>query len=120
MIKASYETKFWDLFDSNMSVGTKLEEIIDDFGWGSRFFPNDGEPSADEQDYKDVLDEYENGSSGSSKYISVDTIINQLIDDLNAMNGIKRVEYADSIDAIRFTLQDGHKYQLVLQDIKGM
>jgi len=58
-VKASYEERFWELHDRDMETGLALEDIIDDLGWESKFFPYEGEPiEAKEGDYKEVLDEY--------------------------------------------------------------
>lgn len=115
-VKASYETKFWNLHDSGFEAGTALEAIIDDFGMTDKFFPEDGEPEATEEDYADVLREYEGGGS-TAEVIDVSDVLDEIRLAAKATAGVKRVDWMDEIDALRFTLDDGHTYQLVLQDL---
>ena len=76
---ASYEAKFWKLHDRDYETGTALEDIIDDFGWGSRFFPEgDEEPEADEEDYKAVLDEYQSASTPAQSRKSLSHLVERL------------------------------------------
>ena len=119
-VKASYESKFWDLHESDMETGIKLEDIVDDYGLSSAFFPSDGEPTADESDYKMVLEEYESNTTDSEKYVSVEDVLEDVRLSMKGIKGIRNVDWIDSINALRFTLNDGHTYQLVLQDLKGM
>lgn len=119
-VKASYESKFWDLHESDMEIGIKLEDIIDDYGLSSAFFPDDGEPTADESDYKMVLEEYESNTPDSEKHVSVKDVLEDVRLSMKGIKGIRNVDWIDSINAFRFTLNNGHTYQLVLQDLKGM
>ena len=43
--------------------------------------------------------------------------MNDLVINLKNTKGVTRPYYEESIDAVRFTLSDGHEYQLVLQDL---
>ena len=119
-IKASYETQFWDLHDRDMETGIQLEEIVDDFGLTDAFFPDDGEPTADSSDYQMVLREYESANETAPATVPLEDILEDIRLYMKGMKGIKRVDYMDEIDALRFTLNDGHTYQFVVQDLKGL
>lgn len=121
-VKANNETTFWDLHDSEYEVGTKLEEIIDELGWGDRFFPEDGEPTADENDYRIVLREYygfdnEDEDGDHPGPVHVKDVVADLASTLRSYSGIKHADWEEEIDALRFTLDNGRTYQLVLQDL---
>ena len=118
-IKASYEDKFWDLHDSGYDIGIALEKIIDSKGLDILFFPEDGEPEATEDDYREVLEAYE-GSGNSANIPSIYEALNEVRNALQGSSDVKRVTWLDDIEAMRFTLTDGHTYQLVLQDLAGM
>ena len=120
-VKASYEDKFWDLYDKvGMEESTKLEDIISDLGIEDKVFPpeDDEEPTASEEDYKKVMELYAEGAS-------IDDVIPRdlrdvmldIVSSLRSTKGVKHPYYEESIDAVRFTLADGHEYQLVLQDM---
>lgn len=115
-IKASDETVFWDLHDSGYEVGVALEEIIDDLGLTDKFFPEDGEPTADEEDYREVIKAYI-GTGEPVEVANLQDIVTNLVSSLNSQPGVKRSNWEDEIDAIRFTLNDGNTYQLVLQHL---
>lgn len=117
-IKASYEDKFWELHDSSVEVGTALEDIVDDYGLEDAIFPEDGEPTASEEDYRAILDDY-SLSTGGEGVVDADVydVLEELRIALKGTAGVKRADWIDEIEAMRFTLSDGHTYQLVLQDL---
>lgn len=114
-ITASYESKFWDLHDRDYNTGTTLEEIIEDEGLTDEFFPDDGEPIVDEEDYKRILTLYETNGRSS---LQIDEVIDEVTSFLRSMDGITSARYEDEIEAIRFNISGSGTYQLVLQQVR--
>lgn len=116
-ITASAEDKFWDLYNTSMEIGDKLEDIITDMGLEDEIFTENGEPTASEEDYEGILREYEYNNGA---VVSVDEILKTVTDHFPEAKGVKRAWFEDEINAIRFTTNDGNTYQLVLQNLKGI
>lgn len=116
-ITASAEDKFWDLYNTSMEIGDKLEDIIMDMGLEDEIFPDGEEPTASEEDYEGILREYEYNNGA---VVSVDEILKTVTDHLSKAKGVKRAWLEDEISAIRFTTNAGTSYQLVLQNLKGI
>lgn len=110
-IQASYEDRFWKLHD-NYDSGITLEEIIDDLGLTDKFFPETGEPTATEADYKLVLDDF-----GGDNITDIADVVEATIRMLGGLAGVKSAHYEPEIDAIRFRLSNNKEYQFVIQQL---
>lgn len=60
MVTASADSEFWNKHSDSYEVGTALEGIIDELGLTDKFFPESGDPTATEEDYRKVLRLYDN------------------------------------------------------------
>ena len=105
-----YDRLFWSLHDRDMETGLELEKIISDFCWDDLFFPEDGEPTATEEDYRAVLQEIDAD-------LDIEDVIESIMSEMQGIRGISNISYEESIKAIRFTLGNGIKYQLVVQEL---
>lgn len=115
----SYEDKFWDLHESSsVEEGIKIEDIIDELGWTDDFFPEDGEPTADEDQYIEVLSQYLHGRKVTDVVApDTDDVLKDVANFLKGRDGVKYANYNSSIEGVRFTLVDGYEYQLILQEL---
>ena len=120
VIKAStgYEKWFWDLHDKDMETGMALEGIVDSMGLGDEFFPDEGgDPTATEEEYKQVLDAYKNQPS---TYTLIYTVLEHLVDKAGSIDGVTSCYFDDDTDSIRITVRDKSgkraRFNLVLEE----
>lgn len=65
----SYDNEFWTLHeDGGYEEGVKLEQIISDLGWDEDFFPEEGEPTATDEQYDEVLRIYREQGGNTTVY----------------------------------------------------
>lgn len=64
-----YDNEFWTLHeDGGYEEGVKLEQIISDLGWDADFFPEEGEPTATDDQYDEVLRIYREQGGNTTVY----------------------------------------------------
>ena len=117
----SYEDKFWDLHESlGVEEGTKIEDIIDELGWTDDFFPEEGEPTATEDQYSKVLAAYLHGRDyGKVASASIDDVMKKVEDTLGRMDGVKYAFINPGSSEVEFTLNNGAEYGLELRKYKS-
>lgn len=117
-IRANWETYFWNLHEKNMETGIALEEIIDHMGLSDKFFPEDGsEPTADELDYKTVIDSY-GAQPHSSEMIY--SIMENIIGAIRGVDGVTGCHYDLNSNSLRITTEDRKNYQLTIEKINQL
>ena len=109
-----YET-FWDLHESGYEVGTKLEGIINDLGYYEDFFPEEGDPTATDDQYEEVLDIYR-GKGGSIDTYSEDDVLEKVMDACYDLGDVRSFEDAGLLTNNKgFVLTiNGQQYQFEL------
>ena len=112
-IRANWENYFWDLHEKNMETGVALEEIIDNMGLSDKFFPEDGsEPTADELDYKTVIDSY-GAQPASSEMIY--RIMENIVKSIREVDGVTACYFDLHSNALRITTEDRKNYELSIE-----
>ena len=109
-----YET-FWDLHESGYEVGTKLESIINDLGYFEDFFPDEGDPTATDDQYEEVLDVYR-GKGGRTESYSEDDVLEKVMDACYDLGDVRSFEDAGLLTNNKgFVLTiNGQQYQFEL------
>lgn len=74
-----FDNEFWTLHeDGGYEEGVKLEEIISDLGWDNDFFPEEGLPTATDEQYEEVLRIYREQGGNTTVYTE-DKVLSEVI-----------------------------------------
>lgn len=83
------EEEFWNLYDGGYNIGMKLQHIIEELGYDDDFFPDEGDPTADDDQYAEVLDKYY--GRGGEKHMSDEAILETVMDAVIKADGVSNV-----------------------------
>lgn len=116
-VKANWETYFWDLHDKNFETGTVLEDIIDRMGLSDKFFPEDGEPTANELDYKTIIDTYSSYPPDSEMIYN---IMENIVGAIRKVDGITACSYDLDSNSLHIVTDDRKRFQLSIEKLGGL
>ena len=117
-VKASYDDMFWDLHEQlGVDEAIKLEDIVEDLGLTDKFFTDEEEPTATEEEYKMVLDAYRGDKSLDALTLTPEEVLDALEATLRGIDGVSHVYYDGEGNKLEFSIADRHDFELVLNDL---